>query len=421
MLDGRWPSQDSPNEIVIVLDSYNTLPDFAMFMLGLRSQEDLMNIILPGGGDVKDEFYEPIDISSLIGKEYKVLTDSDYFYADENSESGYSQADRTTTEKSVIDPLIEENGALTLEVVGIVRPKPGVTVTSINGYVGYTEALTLALLEKAESHTVVGMVQDAAKLAAARGDAEAAESIVVTEDNFKKFASPIALAEEVEYPGALFGTETIKIDVGTEIASYDIYVEMLRALGVADPDTPQSVSFYPNSFDHKADIERFIATYTEETGNDLKYTDQLAIMMSFVEQLSSTVTQVLVGFAAISLIVSTIMIAIIIYTSVLERRKEIGVLRSLGARKKDISRVFIAESAILGAYSGAIGVLVAAAVSVAGSAILSVVLGISGLMSVSWWQCLVMFGISILLSVIAGFIPSRIAAKKDPTIALRSE
>lgn len=295
------------------------------------------------------------------------------------------------------------------------------TVTSINGYVGYTEALTLALLEKAESHTVVGMVQDAAKLAAARGDAEAAESIVVTEDNFKKFASPIALAEEVEYPGALFGTETIKIDVGTEIASYDIYVEMLRALGVADPDTPQSVSFYPNSFDHKADIERFIATYTEETGNDLKYTDQLAIMMSFVEQLSSTVTQVLVGFAAISLIVSTIMIAIIIYTSVLERRKEIGVLRSLGARKKDISRVFIAESAILGAYSGAIGVLVAAAVSVAGSAILSVVLGISGLMSVSWWQCLVMFGISILLSVIAGFIPSRIAAKKDPTIALRSE
>lgn len=255
----------------------------------------------------------------------------------------------------------------------------------------------------------------------ARGDAEAAESIVVTEDNFKKFASPIALAEEVEYPGALFGTETIKIDVGTEIASYDIYVEMLRALGVADPDTPQSVSFYPNSFDHKADIERFIATYTEETGNDLKYTDQLAIMMSFVEQLSSTVTQVLVGFAAISLIVSTIMIAIIIYTSVLERRKEIGVLRSLGARKKDISRVFIAESAILGAYSGAIGVLVAAAVSVAGSAILSVVLGISGLMSVSWWQCLVMFGISILLSVIAGFIPSRIAAKKDPTIALRSE
>lgn len=421
VLDGRWPSQDSPNEIVIVLDSYNTLPDFAMFMLGLRSQEDLMNIILPGGGDVKDEFYEPIDISSLIGKEYKVLTDSDYFYADENSESGYSQADRTATEKSVIDPLIEENGALTLEVVGIVRPKPGVTVTSINGYVGYTEALTLALLEKAESHTVVGMVQDAAKLAAARGDAEAAESIVVTEDNFKKFASPIALAEEVEYPGALFGTETIKIDVGTEITSYDIYVEMLRALGVADPDTPQSVSFYPNSFDHKADIERFIATYTEETGNDLKYTDQLAIMMSFVEQLSSTVTQVLVGFAAISLIVSTIMIAIIIYTSVLERRKEIGVLRSLGARKKDISRVFIAESAILGAYSGAIGVLVAAAVSVAGSAILSAVLGISGLMSVSWWQCLVMFGISILLSVIAGFIPSRIAAKKDPTTALRSE
>lgn len=143
--------------------------------------------------------------------------------------------------------------------------------------------------------------------------------------------------------------------------------------------------------------------------------------MSFVEQMSSTVTQVLVGFAAISLIVSTIMIAIIIYTSVLERRKEIGVLRSLGARKKDISRVFIAESAILGAYSGAIGVIVAVAVSFAGSALLAAVLGISGLMQVSWWQCVAMFCVSILLSVLAGFIPSRIASKKDPTVALRSE
>ena len=195
----------------------------------------------------------------------------------------------------------------------------------------------------------------------------------------------------------------------------------MRALGVADEDSPQSISFYPNSFDHKADIENFIQTYTQETGNDLKYTDQLAIMMTFVEQLSSTVTQVLVGFAAISLIVSTIMIAIIIYTSVLERRKEIGVLRSLGARKKDISRVFIAESAILGAYSGAIGVLIAVAVSAIGSVILAAVLGISGLMQVSWWQCVVMFFISIALSVLAGFIPSRIASKKDPTVALRSE
>ena len=208
---------------------------------------------------------------------------------------------------------------------------------------------------------------------------------------------------------------------GTLIKSYDMHIEVMRALGIADKSTPQSIKIYPTSFDNKAVIEEFLSGYGKETGDNIKYTDQLAIIMSFVEQMSSTVTQVLVGFAAISLIVSTIMIAIIIYTSVLERRKEIGVLRSLGARKKDISRVFIAESAILGAYSGAIGVIVAVAVSFAGSAILAAVLGISGLMQVSWWQCIAMFFISILLSVLAGFIPSRIASKKDPTVALRSE
>ena len=420
VLEGRWPSQSSPNEIVIVVDSYNNLPDFAMFILGLRSQDDLMNIIFPTGSD-RDEFYESIDMASLIGKKYYVITDADYFVEDETSPGGYDQIDRTAVDKSVVDAAFEENGVTELKVVGVVRPKPGVTVTSINGYIGYTEALTLSLLEKAETHDVVQKVMDAAKLAAARGDAEAAETITVTEDNFLLFSSPIALDEKVTYPGALFGDDEMTVKVGTSINTYDQYVALLKALGVADPDDPSSISFYPNSFDHKADIENFIAQYTRETGNDLKYTDQLGIIMTFVEQMSSTVTQVLVGFAAISLIVSTIMIAIIIYTSVLERRKEIGVLRSLGARKKDISRVFIAESAILGAYSGAIGIVLAVVISFAGSAILAAVLGISGLMQLQIWQCAAMFCISILLSVLAGFIPSRIASKKDPTVALRSE
>ena len=406
------------------MDSYNTIPDFAMFMLGLRSQDDLLAMMMPEdlGGDpaVKEKFYQPIDISSLIGKTYYVVSDADYFVEDASSSFGYSQLDRAATDKETVDKVLQENGGVELRIVGVVRPKQGVTVTSINGYAGYTEALTLKLLEKAESHAVARMFYNAA-LSAARDGADK-DAGIITERNFRSFLSPISLKDPVEVPGLLFNTVSLPVNAGkTNIGEYAAYVEVMRALGVADEDSPQSISFYPNSFDHKADIENFIQTYTQETGNDLKYTDQLAIMMTFVEQLSSTVTQVLVGFAAISLIVSTIMIAIIIYTSVLERRKEIGVLRSLGARKKDISRVFIAESAILGAYSGAIGVLVAVAVSAIGSVILAAVLGISGLMQVSWWQCVVMFFISIALSVLAGFIPSRIASKKDPTVALRSE
>ena len=137
--------------------------------------------------------------------------------------------------------------------------------------------------------------------------------------------------------------------------------------------------------------------------------------------MTNVITGVLVAFAAISLIVSTIMIAIIIYTSVLERRKEIGVLRSIGARKKDVARVFLAESAILGGYSGIIGVLVSWILSFTISKILESVFGFVGLMQVEWWHAVMMLGISVLLSMLAGFIPSRIAAKKDPAIALRSE
>ena len=193
------------------------------------------------------------------------------------------------------------------------------------------------------------------------------------------------------------------------------------SLGIADEDDPQSIKIYCSSFESKREVEAFLEQYSAKTGNNIKYTDMLAIMMSFVEQMSTTMSNVLVGFAAISLIVSTIMIAIIIYTSVLECRKEIGVLRSLGARKKDISRVFIAESAMLGAYSGVLGLILSLIFAAIGNVILAAVLQIKGLMTVSWWHCVVMFFVSIALSIFAGFIPSRIAAKKDPTVALRSE
>ena len=193
------------------------------------------------------------------------------------------------------------------------------------------------------------------------------------------------------------------------------HATLMRELGFIDKEYPQRIDFYCSSFESKQAVEDFLKA------NDINYSDSLSSMMQFVNTMVNTITGVLVGFAAISLIVSTIMIAIIIYTSVLERRKEIGVLRSIGARKRDISRVFIAESAILGGYSGLIGIIISAIVCVIGNVIIEWKLGIEDLVSVSWWQCLAMFFVSILLSVLAGFIPSRIAAKKDPAIALRSE
>ena len=408
----RWPV--SANEIVVVVDEYNRLPDFALFILGLCSTDDLGSII---GGTAGSKFSFTID--DLLNKTYKVVTDGDYYIAknEETGEYEYSAQpmSRGTLDKESVDAM----NPIELKVVGVVRPKQGVTVTSINGYAGYTRELKEMLIQNA-AQTDAAKAQLNAALAVAKANEDGTPATEITEDNFVAYTSAVQVSNLI-YSGSIDQEKGDVVNVGDKVKTFEMHTEIMRKLGVADLNNPTTIKIRCNSFDSKEKIEAFLAKYSEETGKPLKYTDQLAIIMSYVEQMSSTVTKVLVGFAAISLIVSTIMIAIIIYTSVLERRKEIGVLRSLGARKKDISRVFIAESAILGAYSGAIGVLVAAAVSVAGSAILAAVMGISGLMSVSWWQCIAMFCVSILLSVLAGFIPSRIAAKKDPTAALRSE
>ena len=416
--NSRWPQND--REVVIVVDEYNQIPDFTLFMLGLRSTSELLGI-LTGGGSL----YEPIDIDTkVIGKEYYILTNADYYY---QTDSGVDYYPQNMLDKETID----SSDPIKVTVSGVIRPRRGVSVTSINGVVGYRSGLMDLLMDKAESSDIVEAQLDAFN--AANPDVTA-EDLEKDPSLFKPYNSVAGFNEDDDHKDPNFslsytyldGKRTVSETVttlarGTLIKSYDMHIEVMRALGIADKSTPQSIKIYPTSFDNKAVIEEFLSGYGKETGDNIKYTDQLAIIMSFVEQMSDTVTQVLVGFAAISLIVSTIMIAIIIYTSVLERRKEIGVLRSLGARKKDISRVFIAESAILGAYSGAIGIVLAVVISFAGSAILAAVLGISGLMQLQIWQCAAMFCISILLSVLAGFIPSRIASKKDPTVALRSE
>ena len=147
----------------------------------------------------------------------------------------------------------------------------------------------------------------------------------------------------------------------------------------------------------------------------------LGTITRYVDTLTTTITYVLIGFASISLVVSSIMIAIIIYTSVLERRKEIGVLRSIGARKKDISTVFISESAILGVISGAIGILLAYILSLIADTILTAILGIPDLAQLAWWHPVMMMLISVALSILSGFVPARIASNKDPVECLRSE
>ena len=187
--------------------------------------------------------------------------------------------------------------------------------------------------------------------------------------------------------------------------------------------TPTTVSIFPKSFESKQSIIDFIDRYNESVDEDKKisYTDTVGLLMDSVSTIISAISYILIGFVSVSLIVSSIMIGIITYISVLERIKEIGILRAVGASKKDIKRVFTAETFIIGLASGVLGILVTLLFTLPINLIISSLTGISGVAKLPVISAVILIGISMLLTIIAGLIPARIASKKDPVIALRSE
>ena len=369
----RWP--ESYDEVVIVLNEDNSLDDFTLFALGLKDPAELFDAIINGDDFVSQTY----TAEELLGIEYRVTTSSDYWSQDANG-NWTKLSDRNEQRKVEF----VENNSVSVRVVGVIRPREGTQVTSINGTIGYTHALTEYLSLRAE-------------------ESAPAQALAATAHT---------VYGETRYYNVL--------DDGKEISAEE-YSSLLTELGVADTSNPVAVNIYANSLADKEKIEQFIADYNARTDEAIKYTDDLGTMMSYVDSLTSTVTGVLVGFAAISLVVSSIMIAIIIYTSVIERKKEIGVLRSLGARKKDISRVFIAESAMIGLAAGLIGVVIAAVLFTPINLVMQNYLHVSGLLTIEWWHVVMMMLISVILAVLAGAIPSRIASQKDPVKCLREE
>lgn len=419
VVGGKWP--EKANEVVVVVNEDNTLFDYQLFMLGLKSSADLGQLLIN-----KDAFVaKKYTIDEILGLEYKLMSNVDYLdkmldedgnvMTNENGVELWTMGDKATLDKTYVDARAMKfaDGTDTIKVVGVVRPKKGAIASSIGGVIGYTKQLTDALLAHSQNHQAIKSMQklydDAVATLDPSDDKDTQTSYESVIEIYKyNYSDATPKPQYIVKAG-----DEVEIDI-TKPDSND-HAEIMRELGFIDKEYPQSIEFYCSSFEAKGDVAKFLSD------NDITYSDSLSTMMEFVNTMVNTITGVLVGFAAISLIVSTIMIAIIIYTSVLERRKEIGVLRSIGARKRDISRVFIAESAILGGYSGLIGIIFSVIVCVIGNVVIKILIGIENLVSVSWWQCLGMFFVSMLLSILAGFIPSRIAAKKDPAIALRSE
>ena len=414
---GKWP--ESKNELVFVITEKNFVTDTALFTLGLKDQNLLKNFT--EGKEIEDDG-TVYTYDELLGLTYKVILNTDYYKY--NEELGYWE---DFSESSVYLEEILEN-ALELKVVGIVRPKPDAVATSITGTVAYTKELTEYIIKETAKQDIIKEQQKDPEIDVLTGkpfaDGEKAE-----EAQNNAFDMSTLTPEQQAYLASLSEQELQMLmeQYAQSAVSTATYEGNLELFGLADLDHPSSISIYPIDFASKDIIEEKIKQYNdsmEEQGkeeNQITYTDYIGIMMSSISTIINVITYVLIAFVAISLVVSSIMIGIITYISVLERTKEIGILRSIGASKKDIARVFNAETMIVGLVSGLLGVGVTVLLNIP---INMVIYHFSEIPDVSKLPLLggtLLVIISVGLTLIAGLIPSGVAAKKDPVEALRSE
>lgn len=373
VLEGNWPKDK--NEVVIVVDEYNRIDDYVLYSLGLRSLDDYnksVEAIVSGKAeDIPNQATE-FSFEELLNRTYKLVLTNDYYqkqngiWTDKSNDTRYM--------KSVLDK------SLTLKVSGIIRIKDGVTATAFgSGGIGYKSELTDYIINSVNASQIVK----------------------------EQLANP-----------------DVNVLTGKKFIGAETFENNLTALGVSDLDDPMSILFYAKGFDEKESLVDVIDDYnsTRKTDSEkIQYTDYVGLMMSSITTIINSISYVLIAFVTISLIVSSIMIGIITYISVLERTKEIGILRSIGASKRDISRVFNAETLIVGFTAGIIGIVVTVLLDIPITMIIKHLtdLDIVAMLPVAGGIMLVV--ISMLMTLIAGLIPSRMAAKRDPVVALRSE
>ncbi|NCA97469.1 MAG: FtsX-like permease family protein, partial [Bacteroidia bacterium] len=354
--------EEDTHKVAIVLDEYNRIPDYVLASLGLISMEQL----LVTGSNFSMSF------ADMLNLKLKMPVAAD-LYGDTNHDGVYGGiATNPALVKDVLDNSIE------ISVGAILRPRPNISATSLTGNIGYMSSLTRDIIRRTNE-------------------------------------SPIVIAQKA--------TPTIDITTGSAFVAPTTLQTRYSEFGVCDLDNPSAIHIYPISFESKDRLVSMINEYNvgRNENNKIKFTDYVDILMSSVSVIINAITLVLIAFVSISLVVSSIMIGVITYISVLERTKEIGILRSIGARKRDISRVFNAETLLIGGFAGALGVGIAAILNWPVNLIINNFVDVGTISVLPWYAVFLLIAISMALTFIAGLIPSRIAANKDPVIALRTE
>ncbi len=373
ILAGRLP--ENKDEVVLIADSYGEISDYTLYSIGIKDQQELtdMMIKIMQGQTVEAPTQTSYTYDELLETEFKLILNTDYYQKEGNTWIDKSKDEEYM--KSIID-----NG-LTLKVVGIIKPNDE-SSNQTSGEIGYTSELTKYVIDSIRETDI------------------AKEQLANTETN---------------------------ILTNTPFDATSTYQMSLTNLGIVDESTPSKINLYPKDFKSKEDLINLIEKYNEEKENNeeseqiISYTDYIGILMSSVTTIVDVISYVLIAFVSISLIVSSIMIGVITYISVLERTKEIGILRAIGARKKDISRVFNAETFIIGLISGTLGIVITLLLNIPINIIINNLAGINNVATLPMNSAIILVLISIILTVISGLIPSRYASKKDPVVALRTE
>ena len=412
LVAGSWPT--NYNEVVLIVNDNNEISDYTLYALGLKDQNELEEKWnkVQNGETVEEEETTSYTYDELLNLSFKLVLNSDYY----EKENGL-WVDKSDDEEYMKELL---NNCENINVVGIIKQNEQSVATGMSGGIGYTKELKEYVINKSNEAEIVKEQKD-------NPDINVFTGLAFPDDNATTFDYS-QLSDEQRMQLATLSTEELAEVMETYNdninASYD---GNLQTLGAVDLNKPSSISIYPKDFDAKDIITQEIDNYnqkqrdagTEE--NVINYTDLIGIMMRSVSQIIDTISYVLIAFVAISLVVSSIMIGIITYISVLERTKEIGILRAIGASKKDISRVFNAETFIVGLIAGLLGIGITILLNIPITKIIYAVTGVSVSVTLPPVGGIILVLISMFLTIIAGLIPARMASKKDPVEALRTE
>ena len=457
IIHGRLPQ--NKNEVVLLVDGNNEINELLLYALGIKNQNDFSSNIMGAlAGTEVEKAEESFTYEDICNMKFKLVLNCDYMVKDKKTGLWTDRSSNLAYVKKLVDEGLE------ISIVGIIRPDEDNVLSVGTGGIGYMpELMEYALEYTANSEVVKEQLKNPKKdvitgmefvdltvndfdlvdidmklidmnyldigpFMSMAGDIDLAEIDIMDMSSIFNFGDMSDLQKKL-MEGYLNDEQVLAlkqayIDTVNAKCSYE---KTMETLGYQPVDTPTSIYFYPKSFEAKDELNAMIDYYNQKVSDDghpeysISPTDAIGVLLSSVTKIIDIVTYVLVVFVAISLVVSSIMIGIITYISVLERTKEIGILRAIGASKSDVSRVFNAETIIVGLAAGIIGILSTLLLEIPINLLLDYLTKTGAAAQLPFKAGVILVCISVFLTFIAGLVPSSLAAKKDPVEALRTE